>query len=102
MGWTNIAGWLAVVTTQGFFAGKYSLETAGYLDINYFVAQFISAAAVVASSGSYQPSAWQIYLIFMAILTFSTIGNIWGNRILGKWNTLAREYKSVTLVSIQD
>ncbi|CAM1508165.1 Fc.00g050130.m01.CDS01 [Cosmosporella sp. VM-42] len=85
VGWINIAGWLTLVTTEGFFA-----------------AQFISAASVVASNGRYQIEAWKTYLFFIAILTFSTASNIWGNRILGKWNDMALYWSilSVVIISI--
>ncbi|KAI0017029.1 choline transport protein [Xylariomycetidae sp. FL0641] len=72
VGWTNIAGWLTLVTTEGFFA-----------------AQFVQAAAVIASGGTYEIKQWATYLIFLAILTFTTAANIWGNRILGRWNDAA-------------
>ncbi|KAI5465059.1 amino acid/polyamine transporter I [Mariannaea sp. PMI_226] len=83
VGWTNIAGWLTVVTTQAFFA-----------------AQLISAAAVMGSSGKYQPAAWQTYLIFLAVLSFGTAGNIWGNRILGRWNDLALYWSVLAVIII--
>ncbi|KAH6894698.1 amino acid/polyamine transporter I [Thelonectria olida] len=83
VGWTNIAGWLTVVTTQGFFA-----------------AQLISAAAVVASSGAYEATAWKTYLFFLAILSFGTVGNIWGNRILGRWNDLALYWSVLAVIII--
>ncbi|KAM0741843.1 hypothetical protein ACQRIT_004700 [Beauveria bassiana] len=70
VGWTNIAGWLIVVTVQGYFA-----------------AQFISAAIVVASNDLYQITAARTYGIFLAVLTATTAINIWGNNILGRWNT---------------
>ncbi len=54
-------------------------------------AQFICAASVVASNGSFVVTQWSTYLIFLAILTFATVGNIWGNRILGEWNDFARK-----------
>ncbi|XWX02398.1 hypothetical protein V2A60_010435 [Cordyceps javanica] len=69
VGWTNITGWLIVVTVQGYFA-----------------AQFISAAIVVASNDSYQITQARTYGIFLAVLTSTTAINIWGNSILGKWN----------------
>ncbi|RTE80646.1 hypothetical protein BHE90_004890 [Fusarium euwallaceae] len=72
VGWINIGGWLVVVTVQGFFA-----------------AQFICAAAVVASNDKFVVTQWSTYLIFLAILTFATIANIFGNRILGRWNDAA-------------
>ncbi|KAF2011870.1 amino acid transporter [Aaosphaeria arxii CBS 175.79] len=71
-GWTNIAGWLTLVTTEAFFA-----------------AQFISAAAVVGSGGSYVIEAWKTYLIFVAVSTYAMLVNIFGNRILGKYNDCA-------------
>ena len=74
VGWTNIAGWVTLVTTEGFFA-----------------AQFISAAAVLASNGAYVIQQWRTYLIFLAILCFTTISNIFGNKILGRWNDGACE-----------
>ncbi|EKJ75823.1 hypothetical protein FPSE_04003 [Fusarium pseudograminearum CS3096] len=85
VGWTNIAGWLTVVTTQAFFA-----------------AQLISAAAVVASNNAYEATAWKTYLFFVAILSFGTVGNIWGNRILGRWNDCALYWSilSVVIISI--
>ncbi|KAH7150664.1 amino acid/polyamine transporter I [Fusarium sp. MPI-SDFR-AT-0072] len=52
-------------------------------------AQFISAAAVVGSSGQYTPEPWSTYLFGLAVLTFATAVNIWGNRILGRWTNLA-------------
>ncbi|KAJ3473317.1 hypothetical protein NLG97_g10378 [Lecanicillium saksenae] len=70
VGWTNIAGWLIVVTVQGYFA-----------------AQFISAAIVVASDDSFQITPARTYGIFLAVLTSTTAINIWGNSLLGKWNT---------------
>ncbi|KAJ4244554.1 hypothetical protein NW762_014409 [Fusarium torreyae] len=83
VGWTNIAGWLTIVTTQAFFA-----------------AQLISAAAVVASNGSYEATAWKTYLFFLAIISFGTAGNIWGNRILGRWNDLALYWSILAVVII--
>ncbi|KAH6886765.1 amino acid/polyamine transporter I [Thelonectria olida] len=84
-GWINIAGWLTLVTTEGFFA-----------------AQFVSAACVVASDGRYVAEAWKTYLIFLAILTFGTVSMIFGNRILGVWNNLALYWSilSVFVVSV--
>ncbi|KAG7432151.1 Choline transport protein [Fusarium oxysporum f. sp. raphani] len=85
IGWTNIAGWLTVVTTQAFFA-----------------AQLVSAAAVVASNNAYEATQWKTYLFFLAILTFGTIGNVWGNKILGRWNDMALYWSvlSVVIMSI--
>ncbi|KAI1643576.1 amino acid transporter [Daldinia loculata] len=83
VGWTNIAGWLTLVTTEGFFA-----------------AQFISAAAVIASNGAYAIAEWRTYLIFLAILTFTTGANIRGNRILGRWNDAALYWSLLGVVVI--
>ncbi|RKK91712.1 hypothetical protein BFJ68_g16116 [Fusarium oxysporum] len=85
IGWTNIAGWLTVVTTQAFFA-----------------AQLVSAAAVVASNNAYEATQWKTYLFFLAILTFGTVGNVWGNKILGRWNDMALYWSvlSVVIMSI--
>ncbi|RFU80534.1 choline transport [Trichoderma arundinaceum] len=92
VGWANIVGWLVVVTVQ-----------------DYFGAQFISAAAVVASNGSYQITAAKTYGIYVAILVFTTVTNIWGNRILGKWNDAALYWSlfgvviiSIVLLSMSD
>ncbi|KAH8691560.1 amino acid/polyamine transporter I [Talaromyces proteolyticus] len=82
VGWTSIAGWLTLVTTEGFFA-----------------AQFISAAAVMASNNRYVIESWKTYLIFLAILTFTTGSNIWGNKILGRWNDAAL-YWSILAVAV--
>lgn len=54
-------------------------------------AQFVSAAAVIASNGMYEIEPWKTYLIFLAILTFTTGANIFGNKILGRWNDAACE-----------
>ncbi|EJP67880.1 choline transport protein [Beauveria bassiana ARSEF 2860] len=86
VGWTNIAGWLIVVTVQGYFAGKFIFHTFYAQDL-ISVAQFISAAIVVASNDSYQITAARTYGIFLAVLTATTAINIWGNNILGRWNT---------------
>ncbi len=59
------------------------------LPVTVHAAQFVSAAAVIASNGNYAIASWKTYLIFMAILTFCTAGNIWGNKILGRWNDAA-------------
>ncbi|KAL7622820.1 hypothetical protein AAE478_006499 [Parahypoxylon ruwenzoriense] len=83
VGWTNIAGWLTLVTTEGFFAS-----------------QFIQAAAVIASNGTYTIEAWSTYLIFLAIVTFTTVANIWGNRILGRWNDAALYWSLLGVVVI--
>lgn len=92
VGWTNIAGWLTVVTTQAFFAGILpSVTSYTYHHILTSTAQLISAAAVVASNNAYEATAWKTYLFFVAILSFGTVGNIWGNRILGRWNDCACE-----------
>ncbi|KAI1501940.1 amino acid/polyamine transporter I [Biscogniauxia marginata] len=83
VGWTNIAGWLTLVTTEGFFA-----------------AQFIQAAAVIASGGTYVIEAWATYLIFLAILIFTTCANIWGNKILGRWNDAALYWSILAVIII--
>ncbi|KAI1140280.1 amino acid transporter [Hypoxylon sp. FL0543] len=83
VGWTNIAGWLTLVTTEGFFA-----------------AQFIQAAAVIASNGSYTIEAWSTYLIFLAIVVFTTASNIYGNRVLGRWNDAALYWSLLGVVVI--
>ncbi|WAO97246.1 Hypothetical protein NCS54_01496200 [Fusarium falciforme] len=84
-GWINITGWLTLVTTEGFFA-----------------AQFISAASVIASDGRYEPRQWATYLIFLAILSFAAVSNIWGNKNLGRWNDAALYWSllSVIIISI--
>lgn len=63
-------------------------------------AQFIQAAAVIASNGTYTISAWRTYLIFLAILTFTAGSNIWGNRILGRWNDAALYWSLLGVVVI--
>ncbi|TRX92040.1 hypothetical protein FHL15_007137 [Xylaria flabelliformis] len=83
VGWTNIAGWLTLVTTEGFFC-----------------AQFIQAAIVIASNGTYVIKQWATYLIFLAVLTFTTGANIWGNRILGRWNDAALYWSILAVVVI--
>ncbi|PTB66652.1 amino acid transporter-like protein [Trichoderma citrinoviride] len=73
------------------------------------LAQFISAAAVVASNGAYQITAARTYGIFVAVLVFTTVANIWGNKILGKWNDAALYWSlfgvviiSIVLLSMSD
>lgn len=46
---------------------------------------------MIASNGTYEITAARTYGIFLAILTSTTVVNIWGNRILGKWNDGARK-----------
>jgi hypothetical protein len=62
-----------------------------YPRILTYAAQLVSAAAVVASNNAYEATQWKTYLFFLAILTFGTVGNVWGNKILGRWNDMARE-----------
>ncbi|KAI0205836.1 choline transport protein [Astrocystis sublimbata] len=83
VGWTNIAGWLTLVTTEGFFS-----------------AQFIQAAAVIASNGTYEIKQWATYLIFLAVLSFTTCANIYGNKILGRWNDAALYWSILAVVVI--
>ncbi|KAI8629942.1 choline transport protein [Xylariaceae sp. FL1651] len=83
VGWTNIAGWLTLVTTEGFFC-----------------AQFIQAAAVLASNDTYEIKQWATYLIFLAVLTFTTGANIWGNKILGRWNDAALYWSLLAVIVI--
>ncbi|KUJ22950.1 amino acid permease [Mollisia scopiformis] len=83
VGWTSIAGWLTLVTTEGFFA-----------------AQFISAGAVIGSNGTYQIKQWRTFLIFLAILTFTTLSNLYGNKILAKWNDGALYWSILAVVVI--
>ncbi|XXH03983.1 hypothetical protein Hte_010392 [Hypoxylon texense] len=83
VGWVNIAGWCTLVTTEGFFG-----------------AQFVQAAAVIASGGSYEIEQWSTYLIFLAILAFTTGANVWGNRILGRWNDAALYWSLLGVVVI--
>ncbi|KAI0179335.1 amino acid transporter [Hypoxylon sp. FL1284] len=83
VGWTNIAGWLTLVTTEGFFG-----------------AQFVQAAAVIASGGTYEIEAWRTYLIFLAIVSFTTGANVWGNRILGRWNDAALYWSLLGVVVV--
>ncbi|KAK7184754.1 choline transport protein (amino acid permease) [Paraphaeosphaeria sporulosa] len=71
-GWANIAGWLTLVTTEAFFA-----------------AQFLSAAAVIGSGGSYVIEPWKTYLIMVAVSTYGTLVNLFGNSILGRYNDCA-------------
>ncbi|KAK5047323.1 hypothetical protein LTR84_006845 [Exophiala bonariae] len=72
VGWINIAGWLTLITTEAFFC-----------------AQFISAAAVIGSDGAYVITPWKTYLIFLVVSTFTILLNIFGYRILNRWNEFA-------------
>lgn len=83
VGWTNIAGWLTLVTTEAFFS-----------------AQFFSAAAVIGSNGVYEIKAWKTYLIMVAISSYGTLVNIFGNRILGTYNDCALYWSVLGVVVI--
>lgn len=65
---------------------------------SHYAAQFVSAAAVIGSADEYEIEPWKTYLIFLAILTFTTGANIWGNKILGRWNDAAREFLKIPIV----
>ncbi|KAJ9495423.1 hypothetical protein H2202_009210 [Exophiala xenobiotica] len=67
VGWINIAGWLTLITTEAFFA----------------------AAAVVGSNGAYVITPWKTYCIFLAVSAFAVALNIFGYRILNRWNEFA-------------
>lgn len=75
MGWISIFGWLTLVTTEAFFS-----------------AQFFSAAAVIGTAGGYEIEAWKTYLFFVAIVTYGTLVNLFGNRILGAYNNGACKF----------
>ncbi|KAH7215957.1 amino acid permease-domain-containing protein [Fusarium oxysporum] len=68
----------------------------------FSLAMFIAAAIVVASGRSTPVDSWTTYLVFLAIITFSTIVNIWGNSILGPWSNFALYWSilSVVIISI--
>ncbi|KXJ85718.1 amino acid/polyamine transporter I [Microdochium bolleyi] len=82
-GWANIFGWLSVITVQAFFA-----------------AQFISAAAVIASYETFQITPAKTYGLFAAVVVSMTAVNIWGNRILGRWNDVALFWSVVGVIVI--
>jgi hypothetical protein len=67
-------------------------EGASRLIFLLLVAQFICAAAVIASYEEFVITQPKTYGIFMAVLVFGTIVNIWGNRILELWSKAACEY----------
>lgn len=67
------------------------------LELTKLEAQFVSAAAVIASNGNYEITQWKTFLIFIAILTFTTLSNLFGNKILGRWNDAARVFRIVSL-----
>lgn len=93
VGWINITGWLVVVTVQGYFAGECTTFTIRYLSTGLIVdiALFICAAVVVGTNGAFIITPAKTYGIFLAITTFTTAVNIWGNKILGRWNDAACE-----------
>ena len=60
----------------------------------------MSAAAVVGSNGAYEIKQWRTFLIFLAILSFTTLSNLYANKILPKWNDGACKlsfFSSITL-----
>ncbi|CZS96131.1 uncharacterized protein RAG0_05572 [Rhynchosporium agropyri] len=65
VGWLSIVGWLTMVTTAAYFA-----------------AFFITAAIIVATDGTYESAPWKVYLMFGAIIVFTTITNLYGNKIM--------------------
>lgn len=57
---------------------------------NAHAALFLSAATVVGSNFTLAIQPWQTYLFFLLISTIAIVLNIFGYRILGKWNEGAR------------
>jgi hypothetical protein len=55
---------------------------------------FINAAVIVATDGAYELKPWKTYLIFCAIIVFTTVANLYGNKIIGVWNNAARRPES--------
>lgn len=47
----------------------------------------------MGSEGAYQVAQWKTYLIFMALSHIAICLNIFGFRILGKWNEGACEWR---------
>lgn len=56
-----------------------------------FEALFLSAATVVGSNFTLVIQPWQTYLFFLAISTVAIMINIFGYRILDRWNEGACE-----------
>ncbi|KAH8587349.1 amino acid/polyamine transporter I [Bisporella sp. PMI_857] len=83
VGWLSIAGWLTLVTTACYFA-----------------AFFITAAAIVATDNAYESQPWKVYLIFAAIMVFTTLANLYGNRILDWWNNAALVWSLLSFAAI--
>ncbi|CZR57515.1 related to HNM1-Choline permease [Phialocephala subalpina] len=77
-----------------FWVGKASLVA--------YASQFVSAAAVVGSNGACEIKQWRTFLIFVAILIFTALSNLYGNKILAKWNdgTLYWSILAVVVISI--
>jgi amino acid transporter len=66
-----------------WYVPRLMFSTCPWLTI---VAQFFSAAGVIGSAGSYDITPWNTYLIFVAVLTYGTLVNLFGNRYLGQYN----------------
>lgn len=60
-------------------------------------ALLLSAAAVVGSGFTLVIQPWMTYLLFLAISVFAILINIFGYRILGRWNEGAREMCHTTI-----
>ncbi|CZT41207.1 uncharacterized protein RSE6_00923 [Rhynchosporium secalis] len=74
VGWLSIVGWLTLVTTAAYFA-----------------AIFTTAAINVAKNRAYESAPSKVYLIFVAIIVFTTISNLYGNEVMYRWNNAASE-----------
>ncbi|RKK98270.1 hypothetical protein BFJ68_g13678 [Fusarium oxysporum] len=103
--WICLAGSLSIVLPSGgsvaFLYGFIFCVLCNFA-LAASLAQFISAACVVASNGNYVVAAWKTYLIFMAVLTFGTLSMTFGNRILVYWSILSVFVASVVLLSTSD
>jgi amino acid transporter len=91
VGWINIAGWLTLITTEAIFGCMSRLMKWYAVVADAIVALMLSAAAVAGSGFTFAIQPWMTYLFFLAISLFAILLNIFGYRILGRWNEGARK-----------
>ncbi|KAI1861404.1 uncharacterized protein JN550_010784 [Neoarthrinium moseri] len=87
-------------TSMRASSGVWGMFNWNMLLLTQETAQFISSAAVIASDSAYEIRPWKTYLIFLAILTFTTGANIFGNGVLGRWNDAALYWSLLAVVII--
>ena len=84
-GWTSIAGWLALMTTEGFFAGKHHIHER-YTPLLMLYRSIFATCCCGGTEWCLRDGAVENVYSLCSHSTFATLSNIFSNKTLGSWN----------------